>query len=63
MFDRERAISNWREEMSARDLSDAVVDELESHLRDELEAQVRAGVGSEDAFTTAVQRVGRADVL
>jgi len=63
MFDPEQAISRWRVDLTARGLNHVVVDELESHLREELEAQVRAGIASEAAFSIAAQRVGRADVL
>ena len=40
-----------------------VVDELESHLRDEVESQVQAGVAAQAAFSAAVQRLGHSTVL
>jgi len=40
-----------------------ILDELESHLRDELQAQPLASAEAEDAFDTAVQRVGHAHIL
>lgn len=43
--------------------SHAVLDELESHLREDVELQVRSGVAVEEAFERAVQRVGAADKL
>src|SRR4051812_20336452 len=63
MFDPEQAISKWRGKLTARGLRDVGADELESHLRDEFEVQVRSGIAMEHAFGTAVERVGHADVL
>jgi len=40
-----------------------VLDELESHLRDEVEQQIRLGSGEERAFEIALQRMGRTEVL
>jgi len=64
MFDFEHAIAQWRQQMAESGLRQPeLLDELESHLREEFEAQACAGVRTEDAFTLAAQRVGRADVL
>jgi hypothetical protein len=64
MFDLERFVAEWRRQMAERGLRDSdIIDELESHVREEFEAQVRAGLAAEDAFTKAAQRVGHADVL
>ena len=63
MFDLEQAISDWRAEMSARALSRAVVDELESHLRDEIETRLRSGMAEREAFETAIKGIGEVDVL
>jgi hypothetical protein len=64
MFNLDHALERWREQMAETGLrQSAILDELESHLREEFEAQARAGVRTEDAFTRAVQRVGHADVL
>ena len=44
MFNLEQAITEWRQRMLAAGLRSPVpLDELESHLRDEIERQVRAG--------------------
>lgn len=41
----------------------AVLDELESHLREEIEQQMRAGANEESAFSIAQQKIGRAREL
>jgi hypothetical protein len=64
MFDLNEAIRQWRQRMSAGGLqTPAVLDELESHLRDDLEAQVRSGSAAEPAFQAAVQRIGQPATL
>ena len=40
-----------------------LLDELESHLRDDVEEQVRAGADAEKAFDSAVRRIGPAATL
>ncbi len=62
MFDLERAIEEWRREMTSGGInSSAVLDELESHLRDDIERQVRAGLLP--AFDAVVRRIGQAAEL
>jgi len=39
------------------------MDELESHLREDMEQQVRAGLSAQQAFEAAVQRIGQAEAL
>lgn len=39
------------------------IDELESHLRDEIDYLLRLGISEEEAFKQAVQRLGDADFL
>jgi hypothetical protein len=64
MFNLEQAISDWRRQMAAGGLkSPEVVNELESHLRDDVEQQIRSGIGEEQAFEAAVQRIGQANAL
>lgn len=41
----------------------AVLDELESHLREEIERQMRAGANEERAFAIAAQKIGPANAL
>ena len=58
MFHLESSISIWRNQMLATTLSPEVVDELESHLRDEVEGLVHSGADVQLAFESAVQRIG-----
>lgn len=59
MFDLEKAIRDWRGalERAARLDSDSL-DELESHLRDDVDARRRQGVAAELAFKAAVKSLG-----
>lgn len=64
MFDLKEAIANWRRQMIAGGIKSAeVLDELESHLREDIEKQMREGAPAEQAFAQAVEHVGRADEL
>ncbi len=64
MFDLETAISEWRKRLVATGLkSRNALDELESHLRDDIEELVRSGKAVENAFELAVVRIGQSVVL
>ena len=64
MFDLEQAIAEWRRQMSAAGIeSPATLDELESHLREEMERQMRGGHDPQESFRIACQCIGRADAL
>jgi hypothetical protein len=64
MFNLEQAISEWRRHMLAAGVNNPdVVDELESHLREDVARQVQSGETAEQAFEAAVQRVGQASLL
>jgi hypothetical protein len=64
MFNLEQAIIGWRKQMLAVGIkSPAPLDELESHLRDEVEQQMRSGANLEKAFEEAVQSLGEARTL
>jgi hypothetical protein len=55
MFDLDAAITAWRRQMFACGIkSPNILDELESHLRDGVDQQVRSGLSVQQAF-------GRAD--
>jgi hypothetical protein len=57
-------IASWRDWMERRDaLSIRDVDELESHLRDRVDALEAAGLTEEEAFLIAVKRLGSMDEL
>jgi hypothetical protein len=64
MFNLEQAIADWRGRLAAAGVRTAeVLDELEDHLRDEVEQQVRLGFSPEQAFANAVERIGQANTL
>jgi hypothetical protein len=64
MFNLEQSISEWRGEMlSAGVKNPDVVDELESHLREDWARRVQSGESEEQAFEGAVQGVGQASLL
>lgn len=64
MPDLEEQIAQWRQRLAAGGLkSPAVLDELESHLREEVQARVVAGDSEIVAFQTAVARMGSAASL
>jgi hypothetical protein len=64
MFNLEEQISKWRRQMLAAGIkSPAPLEELESHLRDNVEQQVRSGLCEQAAFETTVREFGRAEVL
>ena len=64
MFDLEQSLAEWREQMLTAGIKSPVpLEELETHLRDEIEQLVGSGVGEGRAFEIAVQRVGQAAPL
>lgn len=64
MFNVDQSIAEWRRNMVAGGIdSPQVLDELESHLRDDMEEQERAGATAQRAFESAVERLGQAAVL
>jgi len=64
MFDLNKAINEWRQQMLAAGIKSPVpFEELESHLRDDVEQQMRGGSSAEQAFALAVNRIGQAPAL
>lgn len=64
VFDVEQAIRTWRAELAGHgSLRLADLDELESHLRDELEGLAEVGLEGRDAFVHAVSKLGAAQAL
>jgi hypothetical protein len=64
MFNLEQAIASWRQQMIASGIKSlGVLDELENHLREDVERKARLGVGEQAAFAAAVRQIGGADVL
>jgi|GEM_PF-5063620 len=64
MFSLEREIGKWRKEMiKKRWISRNTLNELEEHLRDEIETQKVKGASSADAYDMAVRQIGKAEHL
>jgi hypothetical protein len=63
-FDLQQAITEWRRQLARSGVNSCdVLDELESHLRDDLQQQMHSGVGPRQAFDAALQRLGQNDAL
>jgi hypothetical protein len=63
MFNLEAAISDWRRQMHTARIPRGTVDELESHLREQIAALVAAGKSEADAFAAATLRLGSPALL
>src|SRR5881296_3222184 len=64
MFNIDQAITDWRQQMACGGVkSSEVLDELESHLRDALDQQVRSGVNAREAFDAVVEQIGQPKTL
>ena len=63
MFDLEAAISDWRKGMLAACMGWGTVEELESHLREQITALAAAGKSEADAFAAATQALGSPAIL
>ena len=64
MFTLEQAIADWRKQMLAAGIQTPVpLEELEIHLREDIERQMKAGLNEQAAFTSAVQKLGSADTV
>jgi hypothetical protein len=59
MFQLESAIENWRKHLSQNQtMLSEDLDELEGHLRDEMDSLMLAGLNEEEAFMVASHRLG-----
>ena len=63
MFEVEQAMATWRRQMSEAGLAEPVLDELESHLCDDLERRTRSGENVQQAFEAALLTLGEANAL
>jgi hypothetical protein len=64
MFDLEAVITEWRMQMLAAGVKAPVpLEELESHLREEIERLTGSGVSEVETFKTAVQKIGSAPAV
>jgi hypothetical protein len=59
MFDLESEIQAWRENLARQKVGDGeILDELESHLREQIDRNVKTGMAQADAFMSAVAKIG-----
>jgi hypothetical protein len=59
MFDLEQAIAEWRRQMLSVGIKNpSAVDELECHLREDVEKEMQSGLSGEEAYQAAVKRIG-----
>lgn len=64
MFDLEQVIVNWRNQMLAAGIQSPVpLEELEIHLREEIEQQMKLGLSGQKAFEISLQQIGQAQPL
>ncbi len=57
MFDLEQSIAEWRRQMLAAGIKTPVpLEELESHLREDIERQTKSGLNQQNAFNSAAQK-------
>ncbi len=63
MFDLEHEIERWRRELLDAGLNACELDELEDHLRTDIEEQLRSGIGLRQGFETAAARIGPGSLL
>ena len=59
MFDLEQSIMVWRKQMQAAGIALPALSELESHLREDIEKQVKSGKTPQSAFEMATKSIGR----
>ena len=63
MFELNRAVAQWRRGM-AKAIKDLVVlEEMEAHLRDDIEQRISSGATAEVAFEAAVHTFGRPELI
>jgi hypothetical protein len=64
MFSLEQSIAEWRKQMLAAGIKSPVpLEELENHLREEIERQVKVGLSEQQAFHLAARQIGEAEQL
>ena len=64
MFDLEKEIKRWRKGLlKSESMEDGYVEELESHLYDEIGRLKESGLTEEEAFKEAIENVGTPDSI
>ncbi|HKW29017.1 MAG TPA: permease prefix domain 1-containing protein, partial [Verrucomicrobiae bacterium] len=60
----EKAIADWRQEMLAAGLQTPVpLEELDIHLREEIERQMKSGLDAPAAFEISIRQMGEPEML
>ena len=60
MFNLEKSIADWREQMLAAGIKTPVpLEELEIHLREEIERQMKSGLGEQKVFEISIRQIGQ----
>jgi len=64
MFDLEQSISKWGQEMRAAGITrPEILNELEGHLREEIQRLTSSGMAETKAFHNAVRELGNGKLL
>jgi len=64
MFNLEKEIRKWLKALRrSKNLEDSDITELESHLRDEIDHQIKRGLDEEEAFRAALKKSAPSDIL
>src|SRR5688572_1870496 len=63
MFNLEDELGKWRKGMAAAGLNTELISELEEHLREDIDQQVRLGISESDAFYRACERLGHPGII
>src|SRR6202142_3402068 len=64
MPDLEKSIAEWRRQMLAAGIKTPVpLEELEIHLREEIERQMKSGICEAEAFNVATEKIGLAQTV
>jgi len=64
MFNLEQSITDWRRQMLAAGIKTPVpLEELENHLREDVEEQMRSGATAQQAFEATIRQIGQGEML
>jgi hypothetical protein len=64
MFNLEQSIADWRRQMLGAGIKTPVpLEELEIHLREEIEQQMKSGLNEQKAFEISIQQIGQPKTL
>ena len=64
MFNLGKSIAEWREQMLAAGITFPVpLEELEIHLREEIERQMKSGLNEAEAFDASVEKIGESHTI